>query len=58
MVTFYRHVHVWRQNIQFEGILIKKKKRAKMGALDYVAKAISYDDYVRAAADIKSRVRL
>ena len=37
----------------------KELERYKeMGALDYLIKPVSYDDYVRVAADIKSKVQI
>ena len=34
------------------------EKYRKMGAMDYLIKPVSYEDYVRVAADVKSKVQI
>jgi CheY-like chemotaxis protein len=34
------------------------KRYREMGALDYLVKPVTYDDYIKVAADIKSRAGL
>lgn len=52
----YKHIHV----VILSSVKSDKEieRYREMGALDYLAKPITYEDYVRVAADIKSRAGL
>ena len=52
----YKHIPVVVLASTKTDLEIEKYK--EMGAVDYVVKPISYHDYVKVAADIKSKVSL